>query len=52
MLEVVANNDENNGDGFWNTKPFKTKTCKLTHVKQASEHTQKTRKYKQASKVT
>ena len=38
-MEVVANNDENNGDGFWNTKPSKTNTCKITHVKQASEHT-------------
>ena len=28
------------GDGFWNTKPSKTNTCKITHVKQASEHKQ------------
>ena len=30
---------KHNGVGFWNTKPSKTNTCKLTHVKQASEHT-------------
>ena len=32
---------KHNGDGFWNTKPSKTNTRKISRVKQASEHTNK-----------
>ena len=44
FIEVIANSDENNGDGFWNTKPSKTNLCKMAHVKQTREHTQQKNK--------
>ena len=44
FIEVIANSDENNGDGFWNTKPSKTNTRKISRVKQASEHTNKSKR--------
>ena len=41
MLEVVANNDETQWRWILEREPSKTNTCKITHVKQASEHTKK-----------
>ena len=35
---------KHNGDGFWNTKPSKTNTRKISRVKQASEHTNKSKR--------